>query len=231
MEYQSVIYYREKLTATQRRVYDALVRQWMGMEPVITLPARTERLSDVARAVLYDYPMLFYINYYELSYSSSVLGVWLKGDYLYPRSEVRALFTQCERWGRGCVAEIPAYAAAEERAFRLAAMLCRSVTYGGRDLSAHNLVGVIRDSRAVCEGISKAYKFLCDLAGIPCIVVAGEADGQPHSWNKLWLGRGPVFADVTSLLSEPVSPEALRRSGTMARSYRWDRGLVPDVAG
>ncbi len=49
----------------------------------------------------------------------------------------------------------------------------------------------------VCEGYSEAFKMLCDRAGIPCIVVVGDA-GEPHAWNYVKMEDGNWYAvDVT----------------------------------
>ncbi len=49
----------------------------------------------------------------------------------------------------------------------------------------------------VCEGYSEAFKMLCDRAGIPCIVVVGDAGG-PHAWNYVKMEDGNWYAvDVT----------------------------------
>lgn len=51
--------------------------------------------------------------------------------------------------------------------------------------------------KTVCEGYSEAFKMLCDRAGIPCIVVVGDA-GEPHAWNYVKMEDGNWYAvDVT----------------------------------
>lgn len=48
--------------------------------------------------------------------------------------------------------------------------------------------------QSVCEGYSEAFKILCDLAGIPCII-AVSAD---HEWNHVKMDDGKWYAvDVT----------------------------------
>lgn len=60
----------------------------------------------------------------------------------------------------------------------------------------------------VCEGYAEALKLLCDKAGIPCIVVVGDANGGGHAWNYVkmednkwyavdttWDDQGDIFYD------------------------------------
>lgn len=76
MQYQSVLYYRDKLTVEERAVYDSLMQQWMKMDPVITLNNGFFDISKIAQYILYDYPMLFYINYYNLSANDMRDYIW-----------------------------------------------------------------------------------------------------------------------------------------------------------
>ena len=41
------------------------------------------------------------------------------------------------------------------------------------------------DGQAVCDGISKAYSLLCNMAGLNCIKVSGLGNGESHAWNKV----------------------------------------------
>ncbi|WP_026527414.1 transglutaminase domain-containing protein [Butyrivibrio sp. VCD2006] len=55
---------------------------------------------------------------------------------------------------------------------------------------------------AVCAGISRAYKLMCDIVGIPCYCVYGNAGGVgasgAHQWNVIKLDDGKWYeVDVT----------------------------------
>lgn len=228
MEYRSVLYYKNRLPQAQRAVYDSLLRQWSRMEPVIELPAGEFALADIARGILYDCPVLFYANYYSLSYTRSPNEIRLQGDYLYSRPQARALLRQLEQWGQAVVAQLPPTLPQELKARRLHRFLAQSVTYGHTEgRSAYNVVGVIRDKTAVCEGIAKAYKYLCDLAGIPCIVVSGTVDGGRHGWNKLWIDGKPCFVDVTNSMAGTRFAGRFRLTEQELGLYSWDQTLVP----
>ena len=70
-----------------------------------------------------------------------------------------------------------------------------------------NIDGVFVKGSAVCEGYTKAFKLLCDLAGIPCRIVYGIADGENHSWNYVQLDGNWYLVDVT--WDDPVSEQDL----------------------
>ena len=53
----------------------------------------------------------------------------------------------------------------------------------------------------ICEGYSRAFKLICDKAGIPCVIVsgvAGEKNNQtPHMWNYIYLDEFWYGIDCT----------------------------------
>lgn len=51
--------------------------------------------------------------------------------------------------------------------------------------------------KALCEGYSKAFMYLCQSVGIQCICVAGTGNGEPHMWNMLQLDGEWYNMDVT----------------------------------
>ncbi|MBQ4065396.1 MAG: hypothetical protein IJD10_04790 [Clostridia bacterium] len=80
--------------------------------------------------------------------------------------------------------------------------LCALVTYDLNGTYAHNAFGSLIDYRAVCEGYAEAFKMLCDVNGIPCIIVSGTAHNGTaegaHMWNYVKMEDGNWYAvDVT----------------------------------
>jgi len=72
-----------------------------------------------------------------------------------------------------------------------------------------NINGVFLRGSAICEGYSKAFKLLCDRAGIPCEIIFGVADGENHSWNYVRLDGIWYLVDCT--WNSPVSDEKIIR--------------------
>lgn len=67
------------------------------------------------------------------------------------------------------------------------------------------------DRRSVCNGYAKAFMLLCETAGLPCLVVMGEADNGnngyvPHAWNMVAADSQWLFIDVT--WDDPISKSA-----------------------
>ena len=77
--------------------------------------------------------------------------------------------------------------------------------YQHYDTNAWELIYVFDENpntNVVCEGYSKAFKYLCDRAGLDCITVVGTMDGGTgagaHMWNIVRLNGENLMVDVTN---------------------------------
>lgn len=89
-------------------------------------------------------------------------------------------------------------------------LLCKTAQYDSEfDWDDANTVysayGALVNGRAVCEGYARAFKLLCQYAGIECILVTGESKGVGHMWNMVKLEGNWYHVDVTwdDLRAEP----------------------------
>ena len=71
------------------------------------------------------------------------------------------------------------------------------------------------------EGFAMAYKAVCDLLGIECLVVSGRLDKEAHSWNIVCVNDLYYHVDV----SQPAA--GLRSDGEIWGRYWWDIELYP----
>lgn len=73
--------------------------------------------------------------------------------------------------------------------------LCMNIEYVDTD-NAHNMIGALKNGRAVCDGYSHAFQYLLRKCGIESFVVTGYA-GEGHAWNLVKIdGKWSCF-DVT----------------------------------
>lgn len=60
------------------------------------------------------------------------------------------------------------------------------------------------DTKVVCEGYSKAFKYLCDLTWtgsdpeVKCYLAVGKMDSEDHMWNIVSIGGANYLADITN---------------------------------
>ncbi|MDO4863910.1 MAG: transglutaminase domain-containing protein [Ruminococcus sp.] len=78
--------------------------------------------------------------------------------------------------------------------------------------ASHTIYSALIDKSAVCDGYAYAFKYLCDLAGIDCVVVIGTFDKSNdgelgHAWDLVWLGGTWKLADISCDVYEAPSYE------------------------
>lgn len=82
----------------------------------------------------------------------------------------------------------------------------------GRSTYDQDIRSVFLDHVSVCNGYARAFKYLCDMAGIPCVVVEGTANNERHAWNLVTINGSTYWVDVTwgdPLYQEDDSGQAL----------------------
>lgn len=62
--------------------------------------------------------------------------------------------------------------------------------------------GVVYNPYAVCDGMSKTYSLMCNIEGIPCVRVVGQAGKSlatagGHAWNKVFVQNAWYVVDCT----------------------------------
>lgn len=79
--------------------------------------------------------------------------------------------------------------------------LYKDLSYNVSSLSAFNIYGALVNKIAVCDGISSAFKLLCNIEGIECIKVSGlgitSSGSENHAWNKVKLLDEWFVVDAT----------------------------------
>ncbi len=66
----------------------------------------------------------------------------------------------------------------------------------------YSIVGALVEEKAVCEGYARAYKYIMDAIGIPCILVSGigtnsNGETESHAWNYVQINNNWYAIDTT----------------------------------
>lgn len=170
-----------------------------------------EEIQEIYLMVLYDEPMFFYINQTVIRMTGQAGYFVLLPEYLYTVSEIEQVNLDIQNVLRKIDVKARTMLSNE---FRLEKYLhdsvVKSVAYDYESLkkadcfNAHSIVGAFLDKKAVCEGIAKAFKLLCNQYSMKCIVVLGKADPSQqfgentyHAWNLVKVGNGSYYVDAT----------------------------------
>ena len=91
--------------------------------------------------------------------------------------------------------------------------------------------GAMIKHKAVCSGVSWAFKRMMDVAGIPCKVISGYLDKpnseeHRHAWNMVYLGDGAWYhLDITHNLGDPGFSKGgfLLTDSECGKRHYWNR--------
>lgn len=63
---------------------------------------------------------------------------------------------------------------------------------------AHNIIGVLDEQGAACEGYARTYQLLLNYSGVENIFVTGDGNGENHAWNLVKMDDGNWYwCDLT----------------------------------
>lgn len=205
--YYSILSTEEK--AAYRMLYNGI--QMRALNIVVPVNLTPVQVQEVYLKVLFDNPLFFYINQRVVRMTGKAGYYVLLPEYLYTNHEIEKLNGDIRR----ILEKIDAKARTmRSNEFRLEKYLhdsiVKSVAYDYDSLqktdcfNAHSIVGAFLDKKAVCEGIAKAFKLLCNAYSMKCIVVLGKADpagifdgDSYHAWNLVKACNGSYHVDVT----------------------------------
>ena len=166
------------------------------------METRFEELGQACIEAYIQNGLTDYVTHFDYSYTSENSGIiTLNLTYNNSSPESRqANFKALEQKAASIVASVTKPEMTErEKAQALSNYVAQNVKYDfagfQRYQSGQNVydqqtayAGLVSGS-AICQGFARAYKLLCDKAGIPCVVVFGTTKqfGTAHAWNRVQL--------------------------------------------
>lgn len=226
---------RRPRSGVLREAYDAVLDGLLEYRENIRMPGGvgTDDLKDMFNLVKSDYPELFYVRSAKIVRAGlSERSLTLRPDYLLDERLTLAVLEAMVRETDEVV-----------RSVRGSRSAVSSGTFGHGDCVddlavlhdwlaqrfsyeddgfpyAHEAAGPLVYGLGVCDGVSRAMKFLCDRCGIACCVVSGEAypsadrscELEPHSWNLVRTdsGGGNAWSNVDVTFDAGISHGIVR---------------------
>lgn len=198
-------YYRHKLTAQQKAIYDDLV---VGMEnrvyEVRTNCVSSQDIAKIAHAVNFDNPQLYYVDFTRITVIQSMGMSKVLVSYLFDEALQRKIEQKLALVTSKILKNVVGKTMKAASLFLHDWLVCNCRYEECNDVpnASHSIVGPLIYSRCVCEGYAKAYKYLADLIKMRSIVVVGKGihpDGTSggHAWNIVMLNKQCFHVDVT----------------------------------
>lgn len=81
------------------------------------------------------------------------------------------------------------------------------------------------------EGMALAFKALCDMVGVECLVVSGRLDRAEHYWNIITVDGASYHVDVSAAAELGLAGTFLISDSDMWGHYWWDNEKYPQCEG
>lgn len=211
-------YYYNQLNKEQQKAYYAIRQGLLEMAPSFSVP-RLERkeLSDVYFMIRMDDPMIFWSTTFKYRYYDNSAYVELIPQYLFTRDKIKEHRLAMEARVKKLVRQAEKLDEKGKELF-IHDFICENVHYDKlKKEYSHEIIGALGNGVAVCEGIAKAVKLLCDRLGIWCVVALSENNPEKsikyrHAWNVIRIDGKYYHLDATF-------DNTLSRSSTLRYDY------------
>lgn len=195
-------YYFECFGVADQKAYSTLLTGYLKQKKEIRVHVTDiDSLWKIHQAICYDVPEIFFIKKVQAS-MNHVLGVaTVFPEYRFDENSRVDILAKMESTIETLVRRIKMLTE-YEKVKQIHDFLIRSVTYKDVDAPySHEAPGALLYGIAVCEGISKAFKYISDRAGIKAIVAVGKSSSTDndsgHAWNIVYVDNLAYHLDVT----------------------------------
>lgn len=237
---------RERLSEAARGAYDELRKGTFGyQERIEVLGATGEELQDAYEALRYSTPEALWFDGFSRRRSAISVQNWdVFPVYRISKEETARLLKEMADRSGPLLAALRALPSDEQRVQAAHNALILNCDYSDTDDPVEaTAAGALVNGKALCLGISLAFKYLMDRLGIPCIVMRGNANGSgkmeeagSHAWNLVQVKGGWSHVDVTYDLTgstdkrRPFFTYLGLSDAQIASTHTWETGKYPAAA-
>lgn len=207
-------YYYTLLSPNEKKAYQEIVNAIVCNQRSVRIKRNINEnsLSSILRAVNYDHPEFYYVDFHCNPYQVHGFDLVLELQYLYSERILADVQMEMDCKIKAALNEIKGASSFTpyQLVRRIHNYIVKHVKYDYDALQnpnmhpdAYNIAGVFSDHLAVCEGIAKAFLLLCSRLNIDTIIVFGKSSSElvgidlPHAWNICKLNGKYAHVDTT----------------------------------
>ncbi len=200
---KAVSYYYDQLNKEQKKAYYAMKEGLLKLEDSFAVPKLSAKeLSDIYFMIRMDCTAIFYSVTFSYRYYADSTAVEMIPRYLFPKDKIKEHRQAMEARVKKLARQAMDLDEKGKELF-LHDFIVENVKYDKlKKEYSHEIIGALGNGVAVCEGIAKAVKVLCDEWNIWCIIALSEANPDKgikyrHAWNVIRIGGQYYHLDVT----------------------------------
>ena len=236
-------YYYSQLSSSEQVAYQAM------FDCVTTLVTKwncgsfsQETLKKSYDCLLLDHPELFWTNSftYVTSYvNNSISGHYVEFEYTMTRSEIEQANLELQQALIEIMQSVGTIEPTYETIRKVYVWMVENCQYDKTNMD-QSLYSVLVNRSGVCASFSKAFEFILQCLGIPCVAVNGKlkqgsgllgSSNLGHEWNLVKINGSWTFIDITSAVSLYESTGALNydyfccTTAFLEKTHTLDTGL------
>ena len=196
-------YYYNQLNKAQQAAYHAMKNGLQALAPSFQVPLLEGReLSDIYFMLRMDCPEIFYSVTFSYRYYADSTAVEMIPKYLFSKDKIKEHRQAMESRVKKLTRQAANLNEKEKELF-IHDFIAENVKYDKlKKEYSHEIIGALGNGTAVCEGIAKAVKILCDELNIWCIIALSEANPDKeikyrHAWNVVRIDGQYYHLDAT----------------------------------
>jgi len=196
-------YYYDQLNKEQQRAYYAMKEGLLNLQDSFAVPMLSNKeLSDIYFMIRMDCPEIFYSVSFTYQFYPDSSAVEMKPRYLFTKNKIKEHRQAMESRVKK-LAHQAADLDEKGKELFIHDFIVKNVKYDKlKKEYSHEIIGALGNGVAVCEGIAKAVKILCDELKLWCIIAVSEANPDKgiryrHAWNVIRIGGQYYHLDVT----------------------------------
>ena len=196
-------YYYDQLNKAQQKAYYAMKEGLLNLQDSFAVPMLSKKeLSDIYFMIRMDCPAIFYSVTFTYKYYPDSTMVEMIPKYLFSKSKIKEHRQAMEARVKK-LAHQAAHLDEQGKELFIHDFIVKHVTYDKlKKEYSHEIIGALGNGVAVCEGIAKTVKILCDELDLWCIIAVSEANPEKsikyrHAWNVIRIGGQYYHLDAT----------------------------------
>ena len=193
-------YTKSQLTAQEQYIYDQLLAGLKDQaERIEGLYPDSAMIERAIRAVDRDYPELFWFSgtgQIETSYlgDKATEAAYLP-TYAVPEHQRAQVQAQVDAWTANFMTGLPTSGDQWETALYVYEYIIDHADYAV--VEDNSIINIMVNGQGLCGCYAKTAQYLLNRLGMDCAYITGQAGGETHAWNLLWIDGVPTWMDVT----------------------------------
>ena len=196
-------YYNYSLLSEQeeKRLYLEILCSLRRLDERTRLTAADPGLvEEMFGRVMADHPEIFYVDGFTCttySLEGEIVRAAFGGSYTMDIGQIGETRQRLENAAALWLSGVPVQKGDYESVKYLYDYLVTHTEYDLESPDNQNICSVLLNGRSVCQGYARTLQYLCQLLGIPALLVTGELNGEGHAWDLLMLDGEWYYVDPT----------------------------------